>query len=168
MWDANTTLPLHREICSKAYYDNNDDFKEWVDTVNKEFEEGKCLSRHSFDIPDSGGSTLGPLFELMDRSDAPQRDKLRFHEEVIQVECIDFSAWMKDNLSPDDNIILKMDIEGSEFRVLPKMIDDDTMDYVNALIVEWHDWEFKQLASFKQAIMNVIQTSYDIAYMDWK
>jgi hypothetical protein len=33
-----------------------------------------------------------------------------------------------------------MDIEGSEYKILPKMIDDGTISYIDALVIEWHDW----------------------------
>jgi len=168
VWIEETILPLHREVCSKDYYDKDDEFKEWVDTVNQEFEDGKCLSRHDFDVPDSGGSTLGPLFGYMDRSDAPQRDKLEFHPDTINVECIDFSQWMKNNLSPDDHIVLKMDIEGSEFAVLPKMLQDKTIGWANALIIEWHAWEFKQFEGLRQHLMKEINSIPTIEYSDWK
>ena len=168
VWSENTTLPLHREVCSKEYYDNNQEFKEWVDMVNKEFEEGKCLSRHDFDIPDSGGSTLAPLFQHMDRSDAPQRDKLDFHPETVDVECIDFSQWVKDNFSPEDHIVMKMDIEGSEFAVLPKMVNDGTLSWMNGIVIEWHAWEFKQFEGLKRQLMSVINAIPGIEYKDWK
>jgi len=54
------------------------------------------------------------------------------------VECIDFSRWVLDNFKEDDHIIVKMDIEGAEFRVLVKMIHDGSINYINELYVEWH------------------------------
>ena len=54
------------------------------------------------------------------------------------VECIDFSQWVGVNFVKDDYIIMKMDIEGSEYKVLPKMIKDNTIQYIDELIIEWH------------------------------
>lgn len=56
----------------------------------------------------------------------------------IKVEALDFSRWLKDNLSKDDHIILKMDIEGAEYKVLNKMIGDNTFSYIDELWIEWH------------------------------
>jgi len=55
-----------------------------------------------------------------------------------KVTAIDFSKWVKDNLSKDDYIILKMDIEGAEYSVLPKMFTDGSFAYVDELWIEWH------------------------------
>ncbi len=57
----------------------------------------------------------------------------------ITVESIDFSQWIRDNLSKDDTIYMKLDIEGAEYEVLDKMIADGTMAYVNKLFIEFHN-----------------------------
>lgn len=56
----------------------------------------------------------------------------------IKVKTIDFSKWIANNFSKDDYIILKMDIEGAEYEVIPKMLEDRTFDYINELWIEWH------------------------------
>jgi FkbM family methyltransferase len=53
--------------------------------------------------------------------------------------CINLSKYIKDNFNITDNIYLKLDIEGAEFRVLEKLVKDDTISYLNTLAVEWHD-----------------------------
>ncbi len=58
----------------------------------------------------------------------------------MKVQAIDFSKWVLDNFSKDDYIILKMDIEGSEYEVLPRMISDGSLEYVDLLLMEFH-WE---------------------------
>ena len=37
-----------------------------------------------------------------------------------------------------DIIFGKMDIEGAEYHVLPKMIKDGTIKYINEIYIEWH------------------------------
>jgi FkbM family methyltransferase len=54
------------------------------------------------------------------------------------VPCIDFSAWIRRTFSEDDEIIVKMNIEGAEYPVLSKMVEDETLGLVSALFVEWH------------------------------
>jgi len=60
------------------------------------------------------------------------------HDNPVKVETIDFSSWVKDNINKDDYIILKVDIEGAEYEVLNKMVEDGTLDYADELIVEFH------------------------------
>jgi FkbM family methyltransferase len=55
------------------------------------------------------------------------------------VKAIDFSEWLKQNVTADDYVVLKMDIEGSEYKVLRKMFDDGTIDLIDKLYIEFHD-----------------------------
>lgn len=57
----------------------------------------------------------------------------------FQVPTVDFSAWLKQNVTPDDYVILKLDIEGAEYKVLRKMFDEGTIDLVDKLYIEFHD-----------------------------
>lgn len=55
----------------------------------------------------------------------------------IKVEAVDVFDILN-QYSKDDKIIVKMDIEASEFEVLPRMIDTGQMEKVNELYVEFH------------------------------
>lgn len=61
-----------------------------------------------------------------------------FQDEPIQVECVNFSQWLKNNIMPFWNLTLKLDIEGAEYEVLWKMINDGTISLVKDLYVEFH------------------------------
>jgi FkbM family methyltransferase len=54
------------------------------------------------------------------------------------VKQIDFSEWLKESVRFEDTVIVKMDIEGSEYDLLEKLIRDRTIHYVNYLFVEFH------------------------------
>ncbi len=84
----------------------------------------------------------------------------------VQVDCMDFSKWLSDNFSADDFIVLKLDCEGCEYEILDKMILEKTIEYVDQIIVEWHNHMRNDpvkpigyyLEKFKQ---------YDIGYTQW-
>jgi FkbM family methyltransferase len=57
----------------------------------------------------------------------------------LTVESIDFGAWIKKNFKKEDHIIVKMDIEGAEFKVIPSMIADGSILYINKLYLETHE-----------------------------
>jgi len=59
-------------------------------------------------------------------------------EHPTMVQCCDFSNWLKTNFSPDDNIIVKMNIEGAEYDVLEKCIADGTIRYIKTAWILWH------------------------------
>lgn len=67
----------------------------------------------------------------------------------IKVNAINFSKWLKENFNKDDFIVLKLDIEGAEYPVLRKMVDEGTIYYINDLYVDWHA---RKLAGFDRNV----------------
>lgn len=69
-------------------------------------------------------------------------DGIGFHHKgytsQVKVPSIDFSKFVQE-LPENSNIICKMDIEGSEFLVLRKMIKDGTITRLKEVYVEFHE-----------------------------
>lgn len=59
-------------------------------------------------------------------------------DKTVCVSSIDFSHWVKNNFNESDYILLKLDIEGAEYKILDKMILDGSLDYVDSLFIEFH------------------------------
>lgn len=59
-------------------------------------------------------------------------------QDSLEVPSIDISEFISKHFSKDDFIVLKMDIEGSEYDVLEKMIGDDSISLINEIYIEWH------------------------------
>ena len=70
----------------------------------------------------------------VEHSGWPQID----YERPTIVPSIDFSGWVRRLLSGYDEIVVKMDIEGAEYAVLEKMIEDRTLGLVTRMMCEWH------------------------------
>lgn len=60
------------------------------------------------------------------------------HKEPLTVQGLDFSKWIMENFDKEDYIVCKMDIEGAEYDVLPKMVEDGSIEYMNQMIIEFH------------------------------
>lgn len=56
----------------------------------------------------------------------------------IEVQVIDICKWMKDNFTVDDYITMVMDIEGSEYEILPEMKNQGLWEWINEFYVEFH------------------------------
>jgi FkbM family methyltransferase len=76
---------------------------------------------------------------LLEGKTVPRRYNQQIDYEAPRaVPCIDFSAWLQREFAEDDEIIVKMNIEGAEYPVLSKMIEDETLSLVDTLFIEWH------------------------------
>lgn len=80
-----------------------------------------------------------------------------FHRTEI-VPCIDISEFIKENFSKEDFIVIKMDIEGSEYDILEKMLSDNVIEYINHLSVEWHSRFFINTQDIFVREQNIIST----------
>lgn len=70
--------------------------------------------------------------------------------DVIRVPCFDFSAWLRELPEP---AVLKLDVEGAEFEILEKMVDEGTDLLVSELHVEWHDDRMPGFTARREALM---------------
>jgi hypothetical protein len=55
----------------------------------------------------------------------------------------DLGAFIQNHLSPDATIAMKMDIEGSEFTIMPSLILTGALCHLDTVFIEWHDKIFK-------------------------
>ena len=58
----------------------------------------------------------------------------------VNVSAIDLSSWMQKHLRCSDFIVLKIDIEGAEYKVLPALVKSGMVCMVDLLLVEWHSF----------------------------
>lgn len=58
----------------------------------------------------------------------------------IDVKCIDFARWLRESFAPEDNIIVKCNIEGAEYPLFDHFIKTGTIRYIKRLFlrVHWH------------------------------
>jgi FkbM family methyltransferase len=59
------------------------------------------------------------------------------HDNIITVDCVDIHTILS-QYTTNDFIIIKLDIEGSEFTVLRRIIETGHASKINRLFVEWH------------------------------
>lgn len=67
------------------------------------------------------------------------KGKLYLNEnESIQVETIDLADWLKKNVSKDELTILKIDVEGMEYKILPHLLENNIQGLIDYWLIEYH------------------------------
>lgn len=78
-------------------------------------------------------------------------------KEIIKVKTINLSRWIVESFSKDDYIILKIDIEGSEYKVMKHLFDTGAIQYVDEIYLELHsDNKIKIDDGLKNEVNNLI------------
>ena len=58
---------------------------------------------------------------------------------VLLPQAIDFPAWLGNNTTPGDSVIVHMDLgEGREFEMLESLLLSDRLTLIDHLFVQWH------------------------------
>ena len=115
---------------------------------------------HSFTCyPNKDGNTLIP-------------DCINHYERVEQeneVSCINFSKVLLTNCKLEDEVIVKMDIEGAEFPVLEHLIETEAMNLITRLFVEFHtDHMTDNPVSFYKEWEKSLRDRFPIVIEDWR
>lgn len=65
------------------------------------------------------------------------KGKFEVHNELT---CVNISRWIMDKVTKTnyDAVFMKMDVEGSEYTIIDKLIEDDTLAHIDKMFVEFH------------------------------
>ena len=86
---------------------------------------------------------------------------------VDLVPTIDIHKWIVSNFSKNDYIILKLDVEGSEYSILPHMLKNNTFEYIDKLFIEWHNHRVGIDKSTDINLTKQIKNQYNIDIELW-
>ena len=88
-------------------------------------------------------------------------DVIESNRTKVTVKCIDIAEIIK-QFTLDDNIIVKMDIEGSEYDLLQDFIVKDVLNLIDYLAVEFHN----QASPFKDA-RDLLINLHGVNFLNW-
>lgn len=85
--------------------------------------------------------------------------------------CIDFPKWITDNFEKTDYIILVMNIEGAEYPILHKMMEDRTIEYIDELYVSPHAQKIKGMGGWQATLVKALEkekVNYRKGFYKWR
>ena len=86
---------------------------------------------------------------------------------VQLIETVDICEWLNNNINEDDYVILTMDIEGTEYDILPTMLDNKCCDLINKMYVEFHGNKMKKdTKDLEQTLRKKMQDKWGDNYIE--
>lgn len=89
-------------------------------------------------------------------------------DNYITVECIDIVEFInKLNLNQNDQLWIKMDIEGEEYNIIEHLHKNNIIPKINKLFIEWH---YKKISNISKDIHDncvKILDDYKIKTIEW-
>jgi len=97
----------------------------WSDTSKEKYVEDYTSGSNALDQTPAYDIGNGAVFNIVDR----------------EVDCIDIDLILSSicSIDPQAEIYIKCDIEGSEFVVLPRIIESDYLNNIKQIYIEWHE-----------------------------
>lgn len=66
------------------------------------------------------------------------RPSSSYGDNVDKIEGFDFAEWLKSVVSERDFVVVKMDVEGAEFHLIPKLIESGAICLIDEIFLECH------------------------------
>ena len=82
-------------------------------------------------------------------------------DKFIKVKTIDFSEFLKENVSEEDEVVLKVDIEGEEYNLFEYMIKNDSIRFVDKIYCDWH---YKKIGASKERHDKVVSDLVSLGF----
>jgi hypothetical protein len=57
---------------------------------------------------------------------------------VNEIEGFDFAEWLKNTVSKKDFVAMKMDVEGTEFDLIPRLFETRAICLIDEIFLECH------------------------------
>ena len=99
-------------------------------------EENRTVKRENATL--EGITKVGHESNILENNHKPTTSGFNHAWDTYQLQCINFSNFLKNKFSINDNILLKIDIEGAEYEVIDSLIENNTLSYIKSLHIEWH------------------------------
>lgn len=97
----------------------------WSDQSKDEYVKEYTTGSNALDQTPTYDIGNGAVFNIVDK----------------EVDCVDINDILESICTKDSEaeIYIKCDIEGSEFVVLPRIIESDYLDNIKQMYIEWHE-----------------------------
>lgn len=92
----------------------------------------------SFEINGDPGEKVKEKGRGMGRIQPAKSADGGFNGEVDQIQGFDFANWLKNTFSEKDFVVMKMDVEGTEFDLIPRLFETGAICLIDEIFLECH------------------------------
>ncbi|KNA08766.1 hypothetical protein SOVF_159520 [Spinacia oleracea] len=68
----------------------------------------------------------------------PVQSSINFEGNVDKIRGFDFAEWLKGEFEERDFVVVKMDVEGTEFQLIPRLIETGAICLIDEMFLECH------------------------------
>ena len=94
-------------------------------------------------------------FQVKSLSTGVQDDDLH-DKHPLQVQAVDFSRWLLENVRQDDHVCLQMNAAGAEYAIMEQLVVDGSVLLVDEINIVWHDGASLFTARWPDVIEDIV------------
>lgn len=83
-------------------------------------------------------------------------------DNFIEVPTIDFAEYIMEHFREEDEIWLKMNIEGAEYEVVPHLVEQGLIPWFNRMYIRWHHGKIPSIESVHEGVKAMVPTAIDM------
>jgi FkbM family methyltransferase len=88
----------------------------------------------------------------------------------VDVQMVDLASYILENFEPQDYLVLKLDVQGAEYQLVPHLISTGAIALLDEIHVEWHDYLFEDTSIEIDAPKVLLQEAvreHGLRYEEW-
>lgn len=89
-------------------------------------------------------------------------------DRYITVQGFNVSKWLKETIKENDYVIFKFDIEGAEYDILYKLIQDGSIKLIDKFAGEFHENKLVLDSNLTKKVLTVKQFFRDVPFEVWE
>lgn len=123
-----------------------------------------CVPTEDWEEDSQGSSVIG----LLDQEECvdPNSHQFRKNNNIVEVDAVDIVTILK-KYSYDDYIVVKLDVEGSEYEICRRLLDSEEIIKIKELYVEWHTRMMSSETSQSENELKTLIGNYGVNLHDW-
>lgn len=88
----------------------------------------------------------------------------------VDVELVDLASYILENFESSDYLVLKLDVQGAEYGLVPHLIHTGAIALLDEIHVEWHDYLFEDTSieiDAPKVLLEAAVREHGLKYEEW-
>ncbi|MFQ6649057.1 hypothetical protein Gotur_023059 [Gossypium turneri] len=122
---------FHKQYASKKKAVTLLPYAAWVRNETLSFEINDGPAQEKVNKTKNKGRGMGRIQPV-------KSSRGEFNSEVNEIQGFDFAEWLKNTFTKRDFVVIKMDVEGTEFDLIPKLFETGAICLIDEIFLECH------------------------------